>query len=127
MTLDKATVILGKNDICKDCIKADVCKHKANLDKDPIIGVSIEQCEHFKDRSKFIELPCKVGDYLEWDDGDGVPLYFEVLGFRFNMLGEISRFITKDLQPIISHSSIKRILTKEEAEQVLNKNNIKEK
>ena len=55
MTLDKATVILGKNDICKDCIKADVCKHKANLDKDPIIGMSVEKCEYFKDKSKFIE------------------------------------------------------------------------
>jgi hypothetical protein len=43
-------------------MKADVCKHKANLDKDPIIGMSVEKCEHFKDKSKFIELPCKVGD-----------------------------------------------------------------
>ena len=62
MSTCKATVILGKNDICKDCTKTDVCKHKANLDKDPIIGMSVEQCEYFKDKSKFIELPCKVGD-----------------------------------------------------------------
>ena len=58
----KATVILGKTDICKDCMKADVCKQKANLDKDPIIEMSVEKCEYFKDKSKFIELPCKVGD-----------------------------------------------------------------
>ena len=124
MSTCKATIILGEKDICKDCIKADVCKHKANLDKDPIIGMFVRKCEHFKDRSKFIELPCKVGDYLEWDDGDGVLFYYEVLGFRFNMIGEISRFITKDLQPIISHSSIKRILTKEEAEQALTEEGI---
>lgn len=70
MKLDKATVILGENDICKDCIKTDVCKHKANLDKDPIIGMSVEKCEHFKDKSKFIELPCKVGDTVWYVNND---------------------------------------------------------
>ena len=32
-------------------------------------------CEHFKDRNKFIELPCKVGDtvyVLEYEDGEAV-------------------------------------------------------
>lgn len=94
---------------CKDCLHDVICPY----------SLAEVSCDDFKDRSKFIEAPCKVGDYLEWDDGDGVPLYFEVLGFRFNMLGEISRFVTKNMQPIISHRSIKRILTKEEAEQVL--------
>lgn len=68
MKLDKATVILGKTDICKDCMKTDVCKHKANLDKDPIIGMFVEQCEYFKDKSKLIELPCKVGDTVYFVD-----------------------------------------------------------
>ena len=62
MSTCKATIILGEKDICKDCMKADGCKHKANLDKDSIIGMSVEECEYFKDRSKFIEMPCKVGD-----------------------------------------------------------------
>lgn len=59
----KATVILGKNDICKNCINADVCKHKANLDKDPIIGMSVEKCEYFKDKSNEIKkgLECCTG------------------------------------------------------------------
>ncbi len=64
MATCKATIILGNEDICEDCIKVDVCKHKANLDKDPIIGMFIEKCEHFKDRSKIVELPCKVGEDL---------------------------------------------------------------
>ena len=64
MSTCKATVILGEHDICKGCLKADVCKHKANLDKDPIIGMSVEQCEYFKDRSKSVDLPCKVGEDL---------------------------------------------------------------
>lgn len=64
MSTCKATVILGEHDICKGCLKADVCKHKANLDKDPIIGKSVEQCECFKDKSKSVDLPCKVGDVV---------------------------------------------------------------
>ena len=55
MATCKATVILGKNDICKDCTKADVCKHKANLDKDPIIEMSVEKCEYFKEALLSIE------------------------------------------------------------------------
>ena len=35
---------------CKDCIHYDVC------------GESIFTCGQFKDKSRFIELPCKVGD-----------------------------------------------------------------
>lgn len=52
---------------CKDCIHGDVCKAHV------IEGVGIDfttfeklieknGCNQFKDRSKFIELPCKVGD-----------------------------------------------------------------
>lgn len=40
---------------CKDCIHCDVCQYKEL----PIIA---EQCVDFKDKSKYIELPCKVGD-----------------------------------------------------------------
>ena len=82
----KATVILGKNDICKNCINADVCKHKANLDKDPIIGMSVEKCEYFKDKSKLIELPCKVGDTVySFCDTFGVvlPYFVETLNISY--------------------------------------------
>ncbi len=113
---------------CRECIHHDICEKKYNfIEKGDWYYDDIEnECEYFKNCSKFIELPCKVGDYLEWDDGDGVSLYFEVLGFRFNMLGEISRFVTKNMQPIISHGSIKRILTKEEAEQALAERGVKD-
>ena len=45
---------------CKDCIHSKVCTGRAlggfwNAEKD---------CADFKDRSKFIELPCKVGDII---------------------------------------------------------------
>lgn len=60
----KATVILGntKMPICNKCIKADVCEIAKEFKKYPVTGMFIESCEHFKDRSKFNGLPCKVGD-----------------------------------------------------------------
>lgn len=47
---------------CKDCIHCDVCQYKEL----PIIA---EQCVDFKDKSKYIELPCKVGDEIWYIPG----------------------------------------------------------
>ena len=42
---------------CKTCINYDVCsKHSANCDR------GSDYCKMYKDRSKFVDLPCKVGD-----------------------------------------------------------------
>ena len=40
---------------CKDCLSVNVCKNR------DIFG-DIPTCEMFKDRIRFVELPCKVGD-----------------------------------------------------------------
>lgn len=42
---------------CNDCIHIDVCK---NL----IGGWKTLCCEDFKDRSRFVELPCNMGDEI---------------------------------------------------------------
>jgi hypothetical protein len=42
---------------CEDCIHIDVCK---NL----IGGWKTLCCEDFKDRSRFVELPCVAGEYV---------------------------------------------------------------
>lgn len=60
---------------CKDCIKFDVCavkkKYYANrplknghIDKEQLKYINgVEKtCNHFKDKSHIIELPCSVGD-----------------------------------------------------------------
>lgn len=39
--------------ICKDCIHYPVCKAISN---------DTTACNHFKDKSRTVELPCKVGD-----------------------------------------------------------------
>lgn len=40
---------------CKDCINSDKCPTALACSGNPI-------CSMFKDKSRFIELPCKVGD-----------------------------------------------------------------
>lgn len=39
---------------CKDCVYYDVC-FKTQVDE-------MGWCDNYKDKSKFIELPCEVGD-----------------------------------------------------------------
>ena len=50
---------------CENCIHADVC---LDIEKGikAIANISIKHtgCEYFKDKSLFVELPCKVGDKL---------------------------------------------------------------
>ena len=44
---------------CKDCIYYDVC------DYDGDVAVFPDKiCGFFKDRSRFVELPCKLGDFV---------------------------------------------------------------
>lgn len=63
---------------CKDCLHIDVCEIRtcymcdgagfacddceihSNYGKIP----SIKNCKYFKDRNRFVELPCKVGDTI---------------------------------------------------------------
>lgn len=53
---------------CKDCIHYDVCENYLNYQRKTIQGkagylkVHKEQCPYEKDKSRYIELPCKVGD-----------------------------------------------------------------
>lgn len=54
---------------CKDCIHYELCNirgltYNENLDN-PVENV----CEHFKDESKCIGLPCKVGDMVYYIPG----------------------------------------------------------
>ena len=56
---------------CKDCVHVEVCCEK-NLHV--AVGMNIiprfkykrieQECKNFKDRSRFVELPCKLGDFV---------------------------------------------------------------
>ena len=49
---------------CRDCIHNDVCVARITADENYPERHYTENnnCSNFKDRNKFIELPCKVGD-----------------------------------------------------------------
>ena len=58
-------VYLGIENICKNCIKEDVCKVAEDFYKEPVYGMYIEDCDYFKDRNRFVDLPCKVKDLID--------------------------------------------------------------
>ena len=62
--------------------------------------------------------PCKVGDYVVWNDGFEIQNK-EVYGFIYNPHQLGLRYILEDCSPIINHEAIVGILTKEEAEKAL--------
>ena len=45
---------------CKECVHAEVCEYDGTQCIDGIA----DNCSLFKDRSRFVELPCKVGDVI---------------------------------------------------------------
>ena len=61
---------------CKDCMYCDVCHYTICLEEEDSniqmqCSDKVEKyCKHFKDKSRIIELPCKVGDtaYIDLSD-----------------------------------------------------------
>ena len=110
--------------ICKDCIHYDICAIQHALSFGAKQVVLVPDCEHFKDRSQFVELPCKVGDTLFVPTRNLVSEYkivsFHVCGegiwYRTNVIkGILTRLISDNVE-IIGKTVF---LTREEAEQAL--------
>ena len=115
---------------CKDCIHYDLCRSCSRIQLG-WHGNSIhyvenieEICKDFKDRSRFVELPCKVGDTLFVPTRNLVSEYkivsFHVCGegiwYRTNVIkGILTRLISDNVE-IIGETIF---LTREEAEQTL--------
>lgn len=65
---------------CKDCVHVDVCcsyistaYNKCELatpDFKLLKNVECDECQHFKGRSRFVELPCLPGDKVFYFDTD---------------------------------------------------------
>lgn len=62
---------------CKDCIHYDVCHY--HIDEETTMTVN--ECGHFKDRTRFVELPCKVGDTVYEIQPDKTIYKWYVYGF----------------------------------------------
>lgn len=82
---------------CKDCLHWKVCNeyrgafwgHKAQYSS-PIINASADSCIFYKDRSRFVELPCKVGDKVYLDNlhikyADVIGIYIDAFGGVFDL------------------------------------------
>ena len=57
---------------CKDCIHYDACGRKTLHFANKLYRKDVNDiekwCETFKDKSRFVELPCNVGDTVYWID-----------------------------------------------------------
>ena len=107
---------------CKDCLHVEICKdHLCH-------GFTADGCQHFKDRSHFVELPCKVGDTVYRIDKGGYYPKYEPFVQKLTVT-EISwkheKYGTKDLGFAIIANGIRYkfssigktvFLTREEAE-----------
>ena len=95
---------------CKDCLSYGVCnEHWLGTGNMPNLCSEKFLCEHFKDRNKFVELPCKIGDTVY--QTDGIRIYeskIKKIIFDTNNIGFDETAIGNSI-----------FLTREEAEQIL--------
>jgi len=104
---------------CKDCIHWKACKalqhtwEKIEGTHYPLIA---EKCKIFKDRSKFIELPCKLGDKVFYFDTAG--RIYEQTIFQF-IYGGTGLKLDSDVMFDSELIGKRFFLRREEAEQAL--------
>lgn len=95
---------------CKNCVHYDVC----------LLGACIKgitgTCLNFKDKSSFIELPCKVGDIIY--QIDGVRIYASTI-HEITYTSSKVIFVTENI--VFDEQAINNsiFLTREEAEKAL--------
>ena len=107
---------------CKDCIHYDLCRSCSRIQlgwhgNSVHYVENIEEiCKDFKDRSRFVELPCKVGDTVYYFNSAGEIYSQKVSGFIVNFVGIL---VDSDVM-FDSHLMGDRFFsTREEAERAL--------
>lgn len=103
---------------CKNCLYYEMCKICNSFDEcgDPVRYDMCKrgECEFFKEKSRFVELPCKVGDTF-YAPIRGEICEFECIGFVYGY-GKIS-LITPSSRTFPLNKEA--FLTREEAEKAL--------
>lgn len=104
---------------CEKCYHNEVCEALYKMNGIPRIGAS--QCAYFRDKSRFVELPCKVGDTVYYIPfGNKIEEYVVAriaieplaeVGMSFHCYGGIA-FDKRDIGKTV-------FLSHEEAEQAL--------
>lgn len=76
---------------CKNCVHEKVCRIREFPSIEEILK---DGCNHYKDKSLFVELPCKVGDEVYYiggvykdtiDEATVVAIYVEECGLAFRL------------------------------------------
>lgn len=75
---------------------------------------TIEKIADYLLENGVIVLPCKIGDYIEWDNGISKHLW-QVKGFCIDSRVGL-RYELDICQPMVTHHAIKRIIPREEAQ-----------
>ena len=122
---------------CKDCIHYEACReydrafwgHTSNKHSD-LINAKPEDCPYFKDRSRFVELPCRVGDKVYFNNvhlryARVIAIYIDASGGMFDLdittniatATGYEHFINKDYT--FEDIGRRLFLTREEAERAL--------
>lgn len=119
---------------CKDCIHYSLCNYEEICHYDIDNIKNAKDCSFFKDRSRFVEPPCKVGDTVYFDDvhlryAKVIAIYIDAVGGMFDLkiftnietVNGYKSFICKDYT--FEDIGKRLFLTKEQAEQALKKCN----
>jgi hypothetical protein len=91
--------------ICVDCVHYDVCDYFVKIRTETLSDANCsEGCLFFQDKSKFIELPCSIGDTVYMistghDDWSGHDFKMIIqASFRLDMLKSLNKrfFLTRE-------------------------------
>ena len=120
---------------CKDCIHYEAChdmyyEEHATRHFDPEKHNAEKECGYFKDRSRFVELPCRVGDKVYFNNvhlryARVIAIYIDASGGMFDLdittniatATGYKHFINKDYT--FEDIGKRLFLTREAAEQAL--------
>lgn len=125
---------------CKDCVHVEVCReYVEGLAAARGVRLSVKEldsvlecddCKHFKDCSRFVELPCRVGDKVYFNNvhlryARVIAIYIDASGGMFDLdittniatATGYEHFINKDYT--FEDIGRRLFLTREEAEQAL--------
>lgn len=109
---------------CKECLHYDVCEARIAADENYSERNYTENnnCSNFKDRTRFVELPCKVGDTVYViENNEIIEDFVDQIGIGYYCDGE-NIYQMDGIKTDWYFSDIGKtvFLTREEAERVLN-------
>lgn len=55
---------------CKECLHNPVCQMWRDQEGQDASSFQLSGCIHFEDRSRFVKMPCKIGDDIWWIDSE---------------------------------------------------------